>query len=162
MDALYIVIGIAGLAWIGFSSYMAYRNRKDDKKRKLWIALAGVGLIPIVLAILRPGAGKEPAVIEVKPHEREVAPDPTEQAELDADAKVLEDKTEDLRDQGEELDTKAEELDDEKAKLDEKADETDKRIAEVEDESGDDSDDPGPSGDRKPDSRIADRLRGGG
>ena len=157
MGAIYVIAGIVGLVWIAFASYMAYRHRENKRKRTLWLSLAGVGLIPVVLAILRPG-GDKTTVVEIKPHEREVAPTPDEQAELDADANKVEEEAGELEKEGEKLDEEAENLDAEHEQLEEKATETDRALEEIENP---DDDDAGDGGSRQPDPDISDRLRRG-
>lgn len=159
MGAMYVIAGIVGLVWIAFAGYMAYRNREDKAKYKMWLALAGIGLIPVLLSILRPGDKGQTTVIEVKPHEREVAPTPDEQAKIDAESEQVEKDAAELEDEGKKLDNESEALDEEREKLEERAEETDRALEEIENPS---SDDAGSGGDRKPDPRISDRLRDGG
>jgi predicted RNase H-like nuclease (RuvC/YqgF family) len=158
MGAMYVIAGIVGLVWIAFASYMAHRHRDNKSKRLMWLALAGVGLIPVVLSILRPGDKDKTTVVEVKPHEREVAPTPDEQAELDADANKVEEEAGELEEASEKLDEEAENLDAEHEQLEEKAEETDRALEEIENP---DDDDAGDGGSRQPDPDISDRLRRG-
>jgi len=154
MGALYVIVGIVGILWIGGCGYMAYRNQGDPKKFRMWLLLAGVGIIPLVLSILRPGDKGDTQVIEVKPHTRTVAPTPEEQAKLDAEAALVKAKAEDLRKEGEKLDVKAEELDVERERLEAEVVKTDQELEAIKNPSS-----VNPDASRKPDPHITSRIK---
>lgn len=153
MNTLYIMAGIAGVLWIGFCSYMAYRNRENKVKFWSWVALSGAGLLLLLSSIFRAG-DKKIFLKEPKDHERTVAPTEEEKKDLDSNSEELGKKATDLENKNSDLDKKAEKLDAEKKVLEDKVSETNRTLENV----GTNTDS---SSSRKPDPNISNRLRKG-
>lgn len=151
MDVFWIVLGIVGALLLIAGAIGAWLNRDAGGfKPFYWILAAVAGLAGLLIAFfVRRKSTLE--VIEVKPHERTVAPTEEEQAKLDERVKTVEDKRDQIVVESEVADEKSDALDEEVSEAKRKAEETDAKMEETRS--------PKPST-RRPDPKLANKLKG--
>lgn len=151
MDVFWIVLGIVGTLLLIAGGIGAWLNRDAGGfKPFYWVLAAVAGLAGLLIAFfVRRKSTLE--VIEVKPHERTVAPTEEEKAKLDSRAETIEDKRDQLVVESEAADEKADALDEEVSEAKRKAEETDAKMEENRSPS---------TGSRRPNPELARKLKG--